>query len=359
MTAHNERLSAGLRRAMEVMHEHLVGEDVEEIFVNRPGELFVKRGLGACERFEAPSLTFDQCFDLVRLVANARDLRIGDETPLLTTALPRDPTYLDSQLRFSAVVPPCVEPGLVLIALRKQSIRDLSLADLAAKNLFKGTQLNERETEPEVMADSMIESGPIRQRRRKRHLRPVAGLHEAAKAGDVTTLLSLLVKGRRNIVVSGPTASGKTTVLNALVKEIPPSDRIITIEDAREVRTSLPNVGHLICPSTDQGVAKITARDLLRHTLRLSPTRILLSEIRGEEAYSFLESINTGHPGSLTSLHADSTADAKTRLAMAAARAYDGLRDDQMRTLVEEYVDVFVHIEPGANGRVVTEIEYL
>ena len=359
---HTERLSAGLRKALDPVREFFAADDVEEIFINRPGEVFVKTNI-ATNRFPCPALTYDECLGLCILVANARDQRIGEDAPLLTTALPADPSFCDAQLRFTAVIPPCVEPGLVSIAIRKQSIRNFTLEDLGGGGLFRTTQVTQRDAGEFAGSNSGHEmamvAGSFQRRVRRRALPSIAGADEAATAGDIVTLLRLLVRHHRNIMVSGPTGSGKTTVLNALAKEIPAHERIVSIEDARELRCDHPNRVHLLCPSNDGGIAKTSARELLRHMLRMSPTRALLSEIRGPEAYTYLEALNTGHPGSLSTIHADSAEDAKTRLAMAAARAFDGLRDADMRDLVEEYVDVFLHVKPLPDGRLVSEIQWL
>lgn len=351
--------------ALDPVREHLSADDVEEIFINRPGEVFVKSNTSV-ERYDCPGMTYDDALGLCILVANSRDQRISEISPLLTTALPMDPTFCNAQLRFTAVIPPCVEPGLVSIAIRKQSIRDFTLTDLGQNGLFRSTRLLQRGPgelvgSPVGDDDSAVFGGSssFRRRVRRRVLPLIPGADEAAAAGDVVRLLQLLVRHHRNILVSGATASGKTTVLNALAKEIPPHERIVSIEDARELRCQQPNRVHLLAPSNDSGLAKVSARDLLRHMLRMSPQRALLSEIRGPEAYTYLEALNTGHPGSLSTIHADSADDAKTRLAMAAARAFEGLRDADMRDLVEEYVDVFVHVKPLPDGRLVSEIEWL
>jgi len=354
-----QRLSAGLRHALEPLQAFLAEDGVEELFINRPGEVFVKRDEGT-RVVAVPQLSLDDCMGLCILAANARDQRLSEESPLLTTALPFDPNFCDAQLRFTAVIPPCVEPGQISISIRKQSVRDFAVADLASNGLFRATQLRNRLSAPLELEGTAIEAeGKIQTRRRKRKLPPCPAAEEAAAEGDVPALLTALVRAHRNILVSGATGSGKTTLLNALAKAIPDSERIVSIEDARELRCSQPNRVHLLAPSNDGGLANVTARDLLRHMLRMSPQRALLSEIRGAEAYTYLEALNTGHPGSLSTIHADSAEDAKVRLAMAAARAFDGLRDEDMRELVEEYVDVFIHVQPAKGGRLVPEIEWL
>lgn len=364
MSGNSEKLSAGLRRQLEPFREFLRADDVEELFINRPGEVFVKTSSQTCRRLDMPDLTYDELQALTVVAGNARALRFDEGAPLLSTALPRDPAFIDCQLRFTAVRPPCVEPGYIIVALRKQSLRDLTLSDLAGAGLFNGTTLRGRYDGADdrvgvELAAAGFEVVDVARRKRKRALPPVPGAAEAAAAGDAVRLLGLLVKARRNIAISGATGAGKTTVLNACVREIPDGERFISIEDAREVRSLHANRVHLLSMASENASIAVTPRDLLKHTLRLSPQRIALSEVRGAEAYPFLESVNTGHPGSLTTLHADSIEDAKTRLAMAAARAFDGLRDEHMRQLVDEYVDVFVHIRAEPSGRFISDIEYV
>src|SRR5205807_9735032 len=122
---------------------------------------------------------------------------------------------------------------------------------------------------------------------------------------------------RLNILVSGGTGSGKTTLLNALSGFIPPQERVVTIEDAAELRLQQPHVGRLETrPNNIEGVGEITTRDLVRNALRMRPDRIIIGECRGPEALDMLQAMNTGHEGSLTTIHANDTRDAMSRLEM-------------------------------------------
>ena len=117
--------------------------------------------------------------------------------------------------------------------------------------------------------------------------------------------MRLAVRSRKNILVSGPTGSGKTTWTKALIREIPSSERLITIEDAKElVLDRHPNHVRLFYSKDDQGIARVTPKQLLECCLRMKPDRILLAELRAEEAFDYLRNVNSGHPGSITSVHA-------------------------------------------------------
>src|SRR6202021_3932191 len=122
--------------------------------------------------------------------------------------------------------------------------------------------------------------------------------------GDFEAFMRLAVRSRKNIVVSGPTGSGKTTWTKALIREIPSDERLVTIEDAKElVLDRHPNHVRLFYSKDDQGVARVTPRQLLASCLRMKPDRILLAELRSEEAFDYLRNVNSGHPGSIPSVH--------------------------------------------------------
>ena len=149
----------------------------------------------------------------------------------------------------------------------------------------------------------------------------VIELKKLLSKNKVHEFLTKAVQSHQNIVISGGTSTGKTTFLNALLQEIPLDERIITIEDTREVNAPHGNMLNLIAAKGDQGKALITIQDLLEATLRLRPDRIILGELRGKEAYTFLRAINTGHPGSICTLHADSPKGAIDQLSLMVLQA--------------------------------------
>jgi type IV secretion system protein VirB11 len=165
-----------------------------------------------------------------------------------------------------------------------------------------------------------------------------------------------IVRRRWNIVISGGTSSGKTTFLNSLIGEIPRVERLISIEDARELQMAHANCVHLVAARGGQGEAIVTHNDLLEAALRMRPDRILLGELRGGEAYAFLRAINTGHPGSMTTLHADSAEGALIQLAMTIIQGAPNLGYDNALQLVRSMVDVVVQVERRDGRRSITAI---
>jgi pilus assembly protein CpaF len=171
-------------------------------------------------------------------------------------------------------------------------------------------------------------------------------------------LLEAAVGARRSVLVSGGTGSGKTTLLNALSSFISPVERLVTIEDAAELRLQQPHVVRLESrPAGVEGRGEVTIRDLLRNALRMRPDRIVIGEVRGIEALDLLTALNTGHEGALSTLHANSPADALRRLETLALMAGVGLPHEAVAEQVERGIDLVVHIQRQADGaRRVTEI---
>ena len=151
-------------------------------------------------------------------------------------------------------------------------------------------------------------------------------------AGEWAEFLQLAVRLRKNILVSGPTGSGKTTLTKGLVLEIPSDERLVVLEDAAELSlTSHPNSVRLLYSKDGQGLARVSAKQLLEASLRMRPDRILLAELRGEEAYYYLRNVNSGHPGSITSIHASSAQLAFEQLTLLVKRVAGGARAGAVR----------------------------
>jgi pilus assembly protein CpaF len=170
--------------------------------------------------------------------------------------------------------------------------------------------------------------------------------------------LEAAVRGHRSILVSGGTGSGKTTLLNALSSFVDSGERVVTIEDAAELRLQQPHVVRMESrPAGVEGRSEVTIRDLLRNALRMRPDRIVIGEVRGPEALDLLTALNTGHDGALSTVHANSPADALSRLETLALMAGVGLPHAAVAEQVQRGIDLVVHLERRAGGaRVVTEI---
>jgi pilus assembly protein CpaF len=168
----------------------------------------------------------------------------------------------------------------------------------------------------------------------------------------VATLLRRFVAERRNIVVSGATSSGKTSLLNALAAEIPAGQRIVTVEEAAELRLPQDHVVRLEArPANAEGVGQVRVRDLVRNALRMRPDRLIVGEARGAEAFDLLQAMNTGHDGSFSTLHANSPADALRRLETMALLADVALPLSAVRQQVGAAVDVVVQVARRQGGR--------
>ena len=176
--------------------------------------------------------------------------------------------------------------------------------------------------------------------------------------GELADMLREAVEGRRSILVSGGTGSGKTTLLNAISAWIDPAERVVTIEDAAELRLSQPHVVRLESrPASVEGRGEVTIRDLLRNSLRMRPDRIVIGEVRGPEALDLLTALNTGHDGALSTVHANSPPDAVRRLETLALMAGVGLPHEAIREQLARGLDLVVHMtRAGAGARWVTEI---
>ncbi len=227
------------------------------------------------------------------------------------------------------------------------------LSPMVDARLADGSRVN-------VVIPPLAIDGPLLSIRRFGAQRP--GPDELVELGTLTPaqrrLLEVAVAGRRSVLVSGGTGSGKTTMLNALSSFIAPGERVVTIEDAAELRLQQRHVVRLESrPVGVEGRGEVTIRDLLRNALRMRPDRIVIGEVRGAEALDLLTALNTGHDGALSTVHANSPADALARLETLALMAGVGLPHEAIAEQVQRGIDLVVHLERGPGGeRRVTEI---
>ncbi|OHB26247.1 MAG: P-type DNA transfer ATPase VirB11 [Phenylobacterium sp. RIFCSPHIGHO2_01_FULL_69_31] len=298
---------APLRAALEA-------PDVTEVVVNRPGEFAVEDAKGWCWR-AAPDLTPEAVRRIAVAAAAATAQDVTAEQPICSTVLP-------SGERCQIVLPPAVEE--VSLTIRKPFRQVLTLDDLASRSFFEGTTMSSA-----LSGGHSGAPGPLR------------------VGADWQSFFRQAVLARRNILVSGATGSGKTTFAKALVALIPPSERIITIEDTRELVVPHRNAVHLLYAKDGQGLARVGPRELLESALRMRPDRILLQELRDASAYFYLRNVNTGHPGSITTIHANSAELAFEQLVLLVKESEAGreLHRDDIRHLLMALVDLVVHVE--------------
>jgi type IV secretion system protein VirB11 len=300
--------------------------DVTDVLVNRPGEVWIETADGTMSREPADQLTEVALQRLARQIAAASHQGVNREQPLLSATLP-------DGARVQVVGPPATRGG-VAMAVRKHLISDMSLDELARDGLF----------ETAARADPARDAAGD------------AELEAILDAGDLIGFLKAAVKRRKTMVIGGGTASGKTTLLNALVKEIARTERLVVIEDAPEVRLDHPNAVGLVAVRGELGEAQVGPDALLAAALRLRPDRILLGELRGAEAFAWLRAVNSGHPGSITTVHADSPAGALDQIALLALTSGVDLGWDKVRAYVERVVDVVVQLDRTQGARRLTEV---
>jgi type IV secretion system protein VirB11 len=316
------------------MRAQLDSPGVLEVCVNRPGELFVETANGWL-REDAPEMTQERCLSLATAVATFGDQQINQERPLLSATLP-------SGERIQFVVPPAVPRGTVSITVRKPSALIKRLDDFERDGLFERTI--------GVDKTGSNASPPFEQE-----------LLTLKDSGRYADFLRLAVRKHQTIVVSGKTGSGKTTFMKGLVEEVPRQERLITIEDAAEL--TLPNhlnVVHLFYSKDAQGTARVTAKSLLEACLRMRPDRAFLAEVRGDECFYFVRLAASGHPGSITSVHAGSCALALEQMSLMIREsgAGGGLSMNEIKYLLGIVVDVIVQFDRDARGRFISEIFY-
>jgi type IV secretion system protein VirB11 len=319
---------------LQPLRQQLNAPDVMEVCVNRPGEILVET-LRGWEPVQAPELTLERCLSLATAVATYSDQQMNQERPLLSATLPGGE-------RIQFVIPPAVSRGTVSITVRKPSQVVKGLDDLEREGLFERTTM--------VSSAPTCDLLPFE--------RDLVALKDAGRYAD---FLRLAVRKHQTIVVSGKTGAGKTTFMKGLVGEVPRHERLITIEDTAELSLDgHPNVVHLFYSKDAQGVAKVTSKSLLEACMRMKPDRIFLAEVRGDECFHFLRLAASGHPGSITSVHAGSCALAfeQMSLMIRESGAGGGLRMDEIKWLLAVIIDIVVQFDRDERGRFISEILY-
>ncbi len=320
-------MSVYLQSYLAPLSPFLDRDDVTDIYVNRPGELWTESLGGRSERHAVPALDETMLERLARQLAALTHQGISREHPLLSATLP-------GGARVQVIAPPATRGGMAM-AIRKNVSADLTLNDYADAGSFADTR--------HTASPDTAEPGKT-------------ALARLLAAGDIPGMLRAAVRGRHNIVVSGGTSTGKSTFLDALLREVPAHERLIVIEDTPELRLRHDNALGLLAARSQLGEARITADDLLGASLRMRPDRIILGELRGEEAYAFLRAINTGHPGSMTSVHANSAASAIEQIALLVLQRGTRLARADVTHYIRTTIDVFVQLERIGGRRRVAEV---
>lgn len=305
--------------------------EVTEICINRPGELWVESRDG-WRRVEVPSLTFERARQFCTAVVNESNTgqRITDTDPVVSLTFP-------TGQRAQFVIPPACDAGKVSITIRLPSRQTRTLAQYQDDGFFDAI----------LEADAGIGE----------HDRDLLALRAAR---DYASFFRQAVHYKKNIVVAGATGSGKTTFMKSLVHHIPHDERLVTIEDARELFIEQPNVVHLLYSKGGQSTSNVTAKSCMEACLRMKPDRIILAELRGDESFYFIRNCASGHPGSITSCHAGSTAQTWDQLALMVKASNEGagLEFDVIKRLLMLTIDIVVHIKAHAGRRWITGIDF-
>lgn len=287
-------------------------ETVTEILVNRPGEIWVEDAEHPCggsgmRRIALPAMDNRLLQRLAEQVARISHQGINREHPLLAATLPG--AEGTSGARIQLVGPPATRANWAM-AIRRHRLIELPLSAYDRGPIEPPAQA--------PMPDPLAE--------------PIAYLREC-------------VARRRTILISGGTSTGKTTFLNAMLAEIPTDERVVLVEDTAELKLPGANGVGLIAVKGDLGEAKVSANDLLQAALRLRPDRIVLGELRGTETVSFLRAINTGHPGSFSTVHANSPRGALEQIALMSMQTGIGLTRAETLEYAASVIDVVVQLD--------------
>ncbi len=283
--------------------EHLIlDQDISEVMVNGSGRIFIERRGDLTEVPDA-RLTEKNLQVAVRNIARALGDDIGDEQPLLDSRLP-------DGSRVAAAIPPCSIGGTTLTIRKFQS--------------------------KHFTADQLVSSGSL--------------------TAELLELLKAAIANQDNILISGGTGTGKTTLLNALAYFIPDAERLILIEDTAEIQLDKPNLVRFEARREHPGLPAVTIRHLVRASLRHRPDRIILGEVRGGEAFDLLQALNTGHSGSLSTIHANSAQQAIARLTSCVLQAGVELPYPAIRANVADAVQLLLHLERRNGKRFAAEL---
>jgi type IV secretion system protein VirB11 len=307
----------------------LDSKDVTEILVNAPGEIWVERsGAAHMERHDAPQVDATLLDRLAHQIARTTHQGVSREFPLLSAVLPNG-------ARVQMVLPPATRSHVAL-AIRKHVLHDLTLDGYAATGAFKNN----------ITSDGSKDA----------NLR--VSLNALLHKNDILGFLRAAIAAKKTLLLSGGTSSGKTTLLNALLKEIPAHERIIAIEDTPEIKLGRNNAIGLVAVPSDQGEARVSIDDLMRASLRMRPDRLIVGELRGAETVTFLRAINTGHPGSLSTIHASSPDGAYEQIALMCMQAGLGLSRDETIGYAKSMIDIVIQLSRKDGQRCVDEVRF-
>jgi type IV secretion system protein VirB11 len=311
-----------LEKHLEPLRPFLAMQGVTEICINQPGVVFVEKN-GAFTRHEVKTLALSFLEALANLIAEFNHKLFS--CPLLSG-------YLPTGERVQCVMPPACEKDKIIYSIRCHSRREMTLQDYHTSGVFDCYAAAKENAYYKTIADLKV-------------------LHQQ-KA--MVGFLKLAVQSRKNMIISGGTGTGKTTFLNACLKLIPDTERLITLEDTREVNVAQLNTAHLLFNEHDK---TIHAAQLFKACLRLRPDRILLSELRGVEAWSFLRAANSGHPGSISTVHADTPQGCFDQLVFMMQQAGSTSSEGNLRAYIQSIIPIVIQLKRSTTPTRFVEID--
>jgi pilus assembly protein CpaF len=280
----------------------ILDPEISEIMVNDTERIFIEKQ-GHIEAVEHVALSQKSLEVAVRNIARRLGDDISEEKPILDSRLP-------DGSRVAAVLPPCSLNGVVL-TIRKFNAKHFAIEDLIA-------------------------SGTVTQ--------------------EVAACLKSAVLTHQNVLIAGATGCGKTTLLNALSNLIPKHERVLVIEDTAEIQIDMPNLVRFEARREQSGIPAVTIRELLKASLRHRPDRILLGEIRGAEAFDLLQLLNTGHSGTISTVHANSAAQAISRFTSCVLQSGVELPYRAIKSNIADSLSILVHLDRRPGRRFVSEV---
>lgn len=306
----------------------LADPTVSEILLNHPGEIWVERQ-GLLQQYAVPVLDTVYLERLFRLIANENHQVISRQKPLLSGSLP-------DGSRIQLCLPPVSQAPV--FAIRRQTVTRMTLSDYHQQGFYRDV----RSAGNELANDASDHT-----------------LQTYYQQQDWHQFIQQAVRLRKNVLISGGTSSGKTTFLNACLSEIDSSERLLILEDTREVQVQHGNHVSLLAAKGDQGEAKVTMQDLVQCCLRLRPDRIIMGEIRGAEIMDFVHACSTGHEGALASVHANNPKMAFMRMVqMYKLNNVPTMTDQDILQLLKAVIDVIIQVVKTADGRKLRSIYY-
>ena len=271
---------------------------ISDILVNTYKSIYIER-YGKLEPTDARFKDEDHLMRIIDKIVSSVGRRIDESSPMVDARL-------SDGSRINAIIPPLAMDGAML-SIRRFAVNPLELSDLISFQTL---------------------------------------------TPEISEILKGIVKAKLNVLISGGTGSGKTTLLNVLSRFIPESERIITIEDSAELQIKQEHLVRLETkPPNIEGKGEVTQRDLVRNSLRMRPDRIIVGEVRGKEAFDMLQAMNTGHDGSLTTIHANSSRDSLMRLETMVAMANMEIPSEFMKRFISSAINVIVQVARLADGR--------